>query len=1171
MIYRYTASTHQELVRAFIREINRHTPPHPFRPITILVPNMDMARWLQLQIADASGISANLRFMLPAAWLREQFEALEPAARRSLLDKSQLQWMLYTLLDEDDGTRAWSHLNGWVDRIARRAGGDTGGELHQRDYASGGAGGDTGGELHQRDPHSAAVGSGDAAPQDTSAPERVSKAPGTDGRVSGGFSAAVSRARWDIASQIADAFDQYIMYRPEWLLSWEGTLVQNDVTGKQPDPREVRWQSALWKELVNRWPQIPNRAGLWYRFMQESGGSAGESNTAVFALGLAALPLPVMKAIARHARRNEWYWFLQRHAVAPDSYFAGLDLYSRQQEEAFREVVEEEGVDAGVTRCDADVKPAPPRNNLQRVQGVAAGGPALPLDEADTGSIRIHVCHSARREVEVLHDYLLDLFETTEVRPGDVAVVTPDPDAYRPFVEEVFPASRQPMALHVAGARRGVGEAGTDVMLRSLNLVGTRYKVPDVLDWLETGPVLGDLTDRTGLRHTLHNWVMRQRIRWGIDPGQLQRAGFPLSGRHTWQHGIDRLLLSWLAAEGEDVVVGDLLTGSTVAGQETGALLGRLATVINALASLQHHSETPHTIPRWCDILSDFATQIFTESEDGRQYAGPFRAALLSLQEQAAQLNLTAPVSFPVLRSYLSGILDTTGLGRAWNPGTITFTGMVALHQLPFRVVAILGLNDGKLPGKTPVSAFDLIPQSPRPGDRSRRDADRQLFLDYLLTPDTRLHLSYTGMRQKDNKELAPSVMLTMLEDLLAEQFPREQTSFITKLKTVHALQPFSPKYFREPASPRFSYSRKYRDLAAESGRSRRARKPLFETWRSDITPPTELTLTDLQQFFRDPVKSLLRMQPGIQLDDADVPGESAEPFDFDHLTGWTVRTQLMRTWAESGELAYADLQTYLRRDGLLAEGQAGKRQMNRLIAEIKAFAGYIQEKIGERPTLTPLEVDATVRSASGTTYRIAAAFPYVHELTAWTFEAGKGDTGVAEYKVFRAWLQHLVLNLQHHMVSRSVFRDIREFAFRPLTPQEASSRLTDIMTFFEEGYRRPIPFFPACMKLYLNHIRDGISPEIALQQIEEELTVTDHFKVPEHVRETNTTWIAEAFGDESPVLQDASKTLCTPELVREPLQPADLDQYQLFSLMASRVTDVMHRDLLDKTELAAL
>ena len=275
MIYRYTASTHQELVRAFIREINRHTPPHPFRPITILVPNMDMARWLQLQIADASGISANLRFMLPAAWLREQFEALEPAARRSLLDKSQLQWMLYTLLDEDDGTRAWSHLNGWVDRIARRAGGDTGGELHQRDYASGGAGGDTGGELHQRDPHSAAVGSGDAAPQDTSAPERVSKAPGTDGRVSGGFSAAVSRARWDIASQIADAFDQYIMYRPEWLLSWEGTLVQNDVTGKQPDPREVRWQSALWKELVNRWPQIPNRAGLWYRFMQESGGSAG--------------------------------------------------------------------------------------------------------------------------------------------------------------------------------------------------------------------------------------------------------------------------------------------------------------------------------------------------------------------------------------------------------------------------------------------------------------------------------------------------------------------------------------------------------------------------------------------------------------------------------------------------------------------------------------------------------------------------------------------------------------------------------------------------------------------------------------------------------------------------------------------------------------------------------
>ena len=430
-------------------------------------------------------------------------------------------------------------------------------------------------------------------------------------------------------------------------------------------------------------------------------------------------------------------------------------------------------------------------------------------------------------------------FETTEVRPGDVAVVTPDPDAYRPFVEEVFPASRQPMALHVAGARRGVGEAGTDVMLRSLNLVGTRYKVPDVLDWLETGPVLGDLTDRTGLRHTLHNWVMRQRIRWGIDPGQLQRAGFPLSGRHTWQHGIDRLLLSWLAAEGEDVVVGDLLTGSTVAGQETGALLGRLATVINALASLQHHSETPHTIPRWCDILSDFATQIFTESEDGRQYAGPFscRTAIAAGTGRTTQPD--SPGQFSrYFRSYLSGILDTTGLGRAWNPGTITFTGMVALHQLPFRVVAILGLNDGKLPGKNTgfclrshpavaptgrpvptgcrppaVSGLPAHPGHPIASELHRNAPERQQRTGTLS------HAHYAG--RPSCRAVSPGTNLVYHQAENGSCPAAFQPEGIFRLNRPRPDSPTPENIVTSPLS---------------RGRSRRARKPLFETWRSDIT-----------------------------------------------------------------------------------------------------------------------------------------------------------------------------------------------------------------------------------------------------------------------------------------------------------------------------------------------
>lgn len=1177
MVFTYTASENPELVRAWVDKIHRHKPKHPFEPITVVVPNMDMARWLQLQLADATGISGNIRFVLPAAWLREKFEIIDPTAKQLLLDKSHLQWMIYTLLEEGGRDCAWSHLHSWVDRIVSKSNAE----------ATFNLGNATGGlDVESKD--GIAAGLSDKG---------ISRNVTNTARFA---NSAIAKARWDIASQLADAFDQYIMYRPDWLVMWQGdTIPAEDILGATPTGEDVHWQAALWLEITRRWPDIPNRATLLYRFLRkfkESGNAriSGENHTSeeqpvLFAYGLSTLPTPTMLAFARFAHTTDIHWFVQHRNISERSHLAGLHDYSRDQRSAFQEILVREGVDEGQTNLSGVnaaelTKPTSDEKALKRIQRSVVDDVPLALDEVGIDSIRIHVCHSARREVEVLYDNLLDLFNTSDVRPGDVAIVTPDPDAYRPFVEEVFKSGGRQMAVHVAGARRGAGDVGAEVVLQALKMVGTRYKVPDVLDWLEAEPVLGKLTDNSGLRHTLHNWVLRQRIRWGIDARQLTKAGFQLSGRHTWRHGTDRLLLSWMAAEGEDVVVDELLTGSTVAGQDTGALLGRFAAVINALSDLQESSESEKTIVEWVNILREFTSEIFGDPESVREYGASVHTALLKLSKSAEILAYDKPVPFVVVRNHLESVLDTAGLGRAWRPGTITFTGMVALHQLPFRVVAILGLNDGKLPGKTPVSAFDLIPEFPRKGDRSRREADRQLFLDYLLTPSLRLHLSYTGMRQKDNKDLAPSVMLTMLEDFLAEKLSSDKHPFLQNLRIKHALQPFSQRYFVDDNPSQFSYSTKYRDLSAALNSERVSRPPLFSGHSSEVDAPTELTLADLQQFFRDPVKALLRSNPGISLDESDVPGESTEPFSFDSLTGWQVRSQVMRTWlesgksgksgksgesgelgksGESGELAYGDIETYLRRDGVLAEGQAGRTQMRILVAELQEFVRYLEDQIGQNPEFSTMEADIAITAASGQTYRISAMHPFIFNQTAWSFEAGKADNGIPSRKKVRHYLTHLVLNAQQPIQSRTVFRDGKELIFRPMRADEARLRLGNMMSVYEAGLNQPIPFFPACMQYYLDSLRKDISPLASLGELIEELSGDPGMYPKEYERELDSIWVREAFGDVPPLGMESDKELCG--LVGSPktLTDADLERYHMFSLMATHVVDVMNFDLL--------
>ena len=45
----------------------------------------------------------------------------------------------------------------------------------------------------------------------------------------------------------------------------------------------------------------------------------------------------------------------------------------------------------------------------------------------DDDSIRVQVCHSPMREIEVLYDYLLDLFERKpDLEPSDILIMMPD-------------------------------------------------------------------------------------------------------------------------------------------------------------------------------------------------------------------------------------------------------------------------------------------------------------------------------------------------------------------------------------------------------------------------------------------------------------------------------------------------------------------------------------------------------------------------------------------------------------------------------------------------------------------------------------------------------------------------------------------------------------------------
>ena len=85
----------------------------------------------------------------------------------------------------------------------------------------------------------------------------------------GGDGAAPEQVRlWQLCHKVADLFDQYLVYRPDWIARWEeGEGLSQELAGVSGQD----WQPELWRELVARTlalsPSGYHRANLYEAFI----------------------------------------------------------------------------------------------------------------------------------------------------------------------------------------------------------------------------------------------------------------------------------------------------------------------------------------------------------------------------------------------------------------------------------------------------------------------------------------------------------------------------------------------------------------------------------------------------------------------------------------------------------------------------------------------------------------------------------------------------------------------------------------------------------------------------------------------------------------------------------------------------------------------------------------
>ncbi len=445
-------------------------------------------------------------------------------------------------------------------------------------------------------------------------------------------------------------------------------------------------------------------------------------------------------------------------------------------------------------------------------------------------SLQVHSCHGPWREIEVLYDTLLNIFEANQdLTPRDVLVMTPKIETYAPYISAVFDAcqdEKKRIPYSIADRRVPSESLVIDLFLKITGLCKGRLQASQIMDILSSTAVRSRFNLSAEDIDVIHRWVVETRIRWGIDGEHRAAFGLPPFEGNSWKAGIERLILGYaLQGDGEELFL-DRLPYNDVEGNEA-EILGRFLQFLEQLFNTVRALENPRTLAEWSDTLEWLRSAFIVEDEETGRDMQLLRGQLKELKRLQELSGFEDPVEIEVVRYYLSTQLGAEQLSKGFLTGCVTFCEMLPMRSIPFRVVALIGMNNDAYPREERPVGFDLIAQDPQPGDRSLRDEDRYLFLEAVLSAREFFYISYVGQSVRDNSLIPPSVLVSELLDYCEEGFSMpDSSSVIGFLVTSHRLQAFSPAYFAGKGRL-FSYSQEDFDTAIAQSSARREARTL--------------------------------------------------------------------------------------------------------------------------------------------------------------------------------------------------------------------------------------------------------------------------------------------------------------------------------------------------------
>jgi exodeoxyribonuclease V gamma subunit len=611
------------------------------------------------------------------------------------------------------------------------------------------------------------------------------------------------------ARAIADKFDQYHARRPSMILEWmqkcpnlAPELTDDFRDGQyvaQPLAPADRWQYDLWQLVYAEVGQDPWAAQVQELLVKPELLDELTLPPRLLIAGVQSLSVRHIRMLQVLSRRVEISVYMvhpspalaqrwtgpvngnvPQQIIAPsapkrvefdDSVDPLVGMWLRGAHDA-QKLLESQGVTAVSVASPTSVTPT---NLLTTLQQSVRTGSLQKVDFLETDrSVQMHRAHNLGRQIEILHEALVHAFnDVPQLEPHDVVIMCADIEAAAPLLQATFGRTvksqngEYTMPLVVADRGLRFVDDGASLLANILTAARGRFSIAEVMAVATSPLVMKKVSAGADDVEAWNRVIERTRIRWGASQDQRSRMGVNIyEDAHTWRAGLQRALTGALLPDsllqsnfGDVVPMPDL----EAADIDTVAALAHIVSVLSVLEE-KAKGDGQCTVVQWADAVEEALEALGDDSRGDLDNAREVIHTLRGYVNTAAGAGVAAATcSFNDFADLLGELIAGTPGRQPLRTGAITATSMVPLRSVPFKVVCLVGFDEGTMRAGD-AEGDDLVSRQDFVGDSNPRIDQRRSILDAILAAESQVIITCNGRSIKDNQEVP---LITPLSEFL--------------------------------------------------------------------------------------------------------------------------------------------------------------------------------------------------------------------------------------------------------------------------------------------------------------------------------------------------------------------------------------------------------------------